>query len=116
MSTSLHPVKLTGVQKAAVILSTLPKEQATVIMRQLSEEERVQIGKSLATLPDVDSDVTTSVMSELRTRLHAGEVSSKGGRVRATELMTAAFGNEEWSVSTHPSAVTSSSSSRASNR
>lgn len=87
--------RLNGAQKAAVVLSALPQEQAASVLRQMSEDERVQIGKALATLPELDSDITETVMGELRDGLLEGRVSSSGGRSRASDLMSAAFGNEE---------------------
>jgi flagellar motor switch protein FliG len=89
--------RLTGVQKAAVILASIPKEQAAAVLRQMSEEDRVQIGKALATLPDLNADITESVISEVQVALHQGKVSTTGGRSRASELMAAAFGTDEGS-------------------
>lgn len=84
--------RLTGLQKAAVVLASLPKEAGAAVLRQMSEDDRVQLGKALATLPDLGADITETVITEMRDGLHQGRVSTTGGRSRAADLMAEAFG------------------------
>lgn len=70
------PDKLTGPEKAAILMMSLGDEAASGIMRQLGPKEVQSVGEAIATLTDVSRSMVTTVVGEFSTTL--GTLTSLG--------------------------------------
>jgi flagellar motor switch protein FliG len=86
---------LTGVQKAAVLLMQMDKEQAAAVLRQLRETEVADIMAEVAQLHRVEVDAVTDVMREFHHLALARAHVSSGGLGVARELLVESLGEEK---------------------
>ncbi|HJY05511.1 MAG TPA: hypothetical protein VJ323_04295, partial [Bryobacteraceae bacterium] len=56
--------KLTGMQKAAVLMVILGEETSAAVLRELDEEEVQRIGREIASIPNITSEIAEDVLSE----------------------------------------------------
>jgi flagellar motor switch protein FliG len=85
-------LKLTGVQKAAVLMVTLGEEPSALLLRELDEEEVQRIGRAIAGIASITSEVAEQVLSEFYEMLVAQDYVLKGGMDYARKLLVSAFG------------------------
>jgi flagellar motor switch protein FliG len=89
------PAKLSGTQKAALVLMNLTTERAAVVMRQFSEQEAEEITAEIVRLRNVDSKVAEGAIRDFAERTVSGGRNSRGGRDFAAGLLEATFGAEK---------------------
>ena len=88
------PEQISGARKAAILCLSLGEEAATALFKQLDDEEVQLLSKELALLPNVKSDVSTSVVEEFHQLLAARSYVSTGGVDYAKRLLNASFSDE----------------------
>ena len=72
------PAKLSGTQKAALVLMNLTTERAAVVMRQFSEQEAEEITAEIVRLRNVDSKVAEGAIRDFAERTLSGGRNSRG--------------------------------------
>jgi flagellar motor switch protein FliG len=83
---------LTGVQKAAILMVILGEETSGALLRELDEEEVQRIGREIAAIPPITSDLAEEVLAEFYQMIVAQEYILKGGLGYARKLLESAFG------------------------
>jgi len=86
--------KLTGMQKAAVLMVTLGDETASNIFKYLEEEEIQTISREIAITKHVQPEVAEEVMEEFHTMTQARSYISQGGIEYAKKLLIKSVGPE----------------------
>lgn len=86
---------ITGVQKAAVLLLSVGKEQAAKILRNLRENEVTEIMVEVARLQNVDEDVLADVLDEFAVIAEARVHLAQGGVDVARELLEESVGRDK---------------------
>jgi flagellar motor switch protein FliG len=84
--------KLNGIQKAAVLMVILGEETSAILLRELDEDEVQQIGREIASVASITSDLAEEVLSEFYQMLVAQEYVLKGGMDYARKILVNAFG------------------------
>jgi flagellar motor switch protein FliG len=84
--------KLSGIQKAAVLMVILGEETSATLLRELDEDEVQQIGREIASVASITSDLAEEVLSEFYEMLVAQEYVLKGGMDYARKVLVNAFG------------------------
>lgn len=83
---------LTGTQKAAVLMVILGESVSSDVLRQLEDDEVQRIGRELAALRMISSELAEEVLSEFYQMLTAQEYVLKGGLDYAQKILVSAFG------------------------
>lgn len=91
MSATSH-IPLTGVRKAAILLTTLGEDSSAPILRNLSSEDLERVTDEVARLGQVPLETTIQVLEEYHEMLAAQENVAFGGEIVATRLLVKAFG------------------------
>ena len=86
--------KLTGSQKAAVLMVILGEDTSASVLRELDEDEVQRIGKEIAGIPSITSELAENVLSEFYEMLIAQQYVLKGGMEYARKILMNAFGPE----------------------
>jgi len=86
--------KLTGPQKAAVLLITLGGDMSAEILKHMSEDEVQRIGREVALAQKVPNEVAEEVLDEYYQMSIAHEFVLRGGVEYARKLLVQAFGPE----------------------
>jgi len=86
--------KLTGMQKAAVLMVTLGDETASNIFKYLEEDEIQTISREIAITRHVQPEVAEEVMEEFHTMTQARSYISQGGIEYAKKLLIKSVGPE----------------------
>ncbi len=86
--------KLTGMQKAAVLMVTLGDETAASIFKYLEEDEIQTISREIAITKHVQPEVAEEVMEEFHTMTQARSYISQGGIEYAKKLLIKSVGPE----------------------
>lgn len=99
MITNTQPEKsaasrLSGAQKAAVLMVTLGDQISAEILKNLDEEEVATIGKEVARLTALTSEEAESTLEEFYTMSMAQDYVLKGGFEYARKMLINAFGPE----------------------
>jgi flagellar motor switch protein FliG len=89
---SLRVVGLTGVQKAAVLMVILGEQLSAELLRELDEEEVQRIGREIASIPSITSEVSEEVLTEFYQMVVAQDYVLKGGLDYARKILVNAFG------------------------
>src|SRR5271156_5633220 len=84
--------KLSGPQKAAILLVTLGEKLGGEILKQLNDEEVKAVSKAIARLEKVSADQTESVLEEFSQATSRG--GGRGGFDYAKRMLATAFGQE----------------------
>lgn len=84
--------KLTGAQKAAVLMVILGEETSGAIFRELDEEEAQRIGREIASIPAITSEIAEDVLTEFYQMIVAQDYVLKGGLDYAGRVLESAFG------------------------
>lgn len=107
MSTTLAPVtstgtavqartspKLTGAQKAAILMVILGQETSGALFRELDDDEVQRIGREIAGIPPITSEMADEVLTEFYQMIVAQDYVLKGGLEYAAKVLESAFGSE----------------------
>ncbi|BDU68534.1 flagellar motor switch protein FliG [Geothrix oryzae] len=86
--------KLTGMQKAAVLMVSLGDETAASIFKYLEEDEIQTISREIAITKHVQPEVAEEVMEEFHTMTQARSYISQGGIEYAKKLLIKSVGPE----------------------
>ncbi|HJW71233.1 MAG TPA: flagellar motor switch protein FliG [Geothrix sp.] len=86
--------KLTGMQKAAVLMVTLGDETASNIFKYLEEDEIQTISREIAITKHVQPEIAEEVMEEFHTMTQARSYISQGGIEYAKKLLIKSVGPE----------------------
>src|SRR5450432_3358070 len=89
---SLGTSTLSGVRKAAILLSLLGDEPAATILRNLPDHDLQRVTDEVANLGQVPFDVTLDVLEEYQQMMAAQDFIAVGGQDVATRLLVKAFG------------------------
>ncbi len=84
-----------GVRKSAILLLSLPPEEAAEILKRLSAEARDEVTREIASTGDVSLDDRRSVLSEYYQLALANNYISEGGLDYAKNLLNMALSPEE---------------------
>ena len=87
--------RLTGKEKAAILLIALGTESASEIYKHLREEEIEQLTLEIANLRKVDSEVKDSVIEEFYEMCLAQNYIAEGGIEYAKEILKKALGEQK---------------------
>lgn len=83
---------MTGVRKAAILMTMIGDEAVASIYRQIPEEDLQKLTDEIARLGTIPEDTALQVMNEYRQLLVAQEHIAQGGQDVATRLLVSAFG------------------------
>jgi len=86
--------KLTGMQKAAVLMVTLGDETASSIFKYLEEDEIQTISREIALTKHVQPEIAEEVLEEFHTMTQARSYISQGGIEYAKKLLIKSVGPE----------------------
>jgi flagellar motor switch protein FliG len=86
--------QLTGVQKVAVVLMNLEREQAAKLLQGFTEPEAEEITAEIIRLQRVDADTADDTMEEFHDLAMRGRLAARGGREIAKGLLESSFGTE----------------------
>lgn len=92
VNSSRPELKLTGIQKAAVLMMTLGEETSATLLRELDEDEVQRIGREIAGISSITSETAEQVLDEFYQMLVAQDYVLKGGIDYARKLLVNAFG------------------------
>lgn len=84
--------KLSGMQKAAVLMVILGEDTSASLLRELDEDEVQRIGREVASIPVITSEIAEDVLSEFYQMLAAQQYVLKGGMDYARKILVNAFG------------------------
>lgn len=87
--------KLTGRQKAAILMITLGPEASAAIFKHLLDDEIEQLTLEIAGVRSVEPEVRLKVMEEFHELLAASEYIAKGGIEYARKLLEKGLGNQK---------------------
>jgi flagellar motor switch protein FliG len=83
---------LSGVRKAAILVTLLGDESAATIFRNLEEEDLQKVAQEVAHLGNVPQEVSLQVLQEFKSLTVAQEHIASGGQDLASRLLVSAFG------------------------
>lgn len=92
MSDRGEEASLTGIRKAAILLTVLGEDAAATLMRTLPEEVLQRIMREIATLGLVPAQVSAAVIREFEQLAGSRESLAEGGHATANRLLVKAFG------------------------
>ena len=87
--------RLTGPQKAAVVLMAMGTERASKVLKSMRESEVTELMSEVARMTDVSDEVVESVLNELAITASARQHFAVGGVDYAMELLTASLGERK---------------------
>ena len=80
--------ELTGVKKSAILLLTLPQEQAAEVLKRLPPEAIEEVSREIASMGDIPLAVRKDVFGEFYNVALANNYVSEGGLEYAKQLLT----------------------------
>ncbi|MBI4877586.1 MAG: flagellar motor switch protein FliG [Acidobacteria bacterium] len=90
-----EPQTLSGIQKAAILLTTLGDQAAAGLLRHLDQEHVHAVAAAIAKLPPVTSEQVVEVLEEFCRRTSHPSAAVRGGPEFSRRLLKEAFGSEE---------------------
>src|SRR5690349_20226220 len=87
--------RLSGVQKAAILIMQIGKDRAAPVLRALREQEVSEIMAEVARLSNLDAEAISEVMDEFRETFIARAHIAQGGYDTARELLEASYGGDK---------------------
>jgi flagellar motor switch protein FliG len=91
---SLDSGGISGLRKAAILLTTLGDQASAPILRELKEDEVHEITREISLLRQVGEQERTATLREFMEKIVHRDYYSTGGLEYATSLLMAAFGPE----------------------
>ena len=92
MSTVLDFTKLTGPQKAAILITVLDDDAASAICRHLPEPDLQQVAREISRLGRIPPEISQKVLTEYHAMVGTRDFLSEGGREATHRLLTRALG------------------------
>jgi len=92
VSAELDVQNLSGVRKAAILMTMLSEEAAASLFHHLTEEDLQGLTYEIARLGSVPKEITLKVLEEYQQMVAAQDQISAGGREVATRMLVKAFG------------------------
>lgn len=86
--------KLTGKEKAAILLISLGPEASAQVFKHLSDEEIEDLTLQIASLRKIEPEIREKVLNEFDGMMQAQEYIEQGGIAYAREVLEAALGKE----------------------
>lgn len=83
---------LTGVRKAAILLTVLGEDTAAILMRTLPEDTLQRLMREISTVGLVSADISAQVVREFEQMAGARDSFAEGGHATANRLLVKAFG------------------------
>ena len=87
-------IELTGLSKAAIVLLVIGEEASAEVLKHLDEDEVHTVGRQIARMPTVSSEVAEQVLEEMHQMSLAHDYVLKGGMDYARKILISAFGPE----------------------
>ena len=91
---AINPEKLTGLQKAAIVLATMGEQFTADMFKQLSEEEIRKVGVAMSNLEKVDASIGESLLKEFMEKLQSEIGPLVAGDMTARRALALALGEE----------------------
>lgn len=95
MSAPLETSGLTGVRKAAILLTVLGEEAAATVFRNLNAEDVQRLADEIAGLGTISTELSLQIFEEYQRMTQAQEFIIKGGYDLARRLLIKALGESE---------------------
>jgi len=95
MSAPLETSGLTGVRKAAILLTVLGEEAAATVFRNLNAEDVQRLADEIAGLGTISTELSLQIFEEYQRMTQAQEFIIKGGYDLARRLIIKALGESE---------------------
>lgn len=92
MSAAMEYARMSGSQKAAVLVTILGEESAAAILRSLSEDDLQKITQEVSNMGRIPVSISRSVLEEYQHLVTAQEHLAHGGHETANRLLVKAFG------------------------
>lgn len=89
---SASTARLSGAQKAAVLMVSLGEQTSAEVLKHLDEDEVAAIGKEVARLSSLTSEEAEGILEEFYTMSMAQDYVLKGGFEYAKKMLITAFG------------------------
>jgi len=94
MTTTVAPVPLTGVRKAATLTLLLGEESVSQVFKYLNEDEIEQIAREVAVMGSVHAQSGEDVLDEFNNMWQAAEYVARGGIDYAQKLLVKSLGSD----------------------
>ena len=94
MTTTVAPVPLTGVRKAATLTLLLGEESVSQVFKYLNEDEIEQIAREVALMGSVKAQSGEDVLDEFNNMWQAAEYVARGGIDYAQKLLVKSLGSD----------------------
>lgn len=88
------PPPMKGIQKAAILMVILKEDASAEVLKQMDDSEVQRIGREIARIPSITSEMAETVLSEFYEMIVAQDYVLKGGIDYARKVLTTAFGGE----------------------
>jgi flagellar motor switch protein FliG len=95
MTGAIERIKISGVRKAAILLTVLGEESAATVFRDLSGQDLQRVADEVASLGTVPLELSLQVIEEYQRMTQAQDYIIQGGYDLARRLLIKAFGDEE---------------------
>jgi flagellar motor switch protein FliG len=95
MSAQAQQLKISGVRKAAILLSTLSEDSAAAVFRGLNDEDLRRVADEVANLGAIPVELSIQVIEEYQQMTRAQDSNIQGGHSLARRLLTKAVGEVE---------------------
>lgn len=95
MTTALERPKISGVRKAAILLTVLGEDSAATVFRDLSPEDLQRVADEVANLGTIPAELSIQVIEEYQRMTQAEDYMAQGGYDLARRLLIKAFGDSE---------------------
>ena len=95
MTSAIERSKLSGVRKAAILLTVLGEETAATVFRDLNEQELQRVADEVAGLGTIPLELSLQVIEEYQHMTQAQDYLIQGGYDLARRLLVKAFGDAE---------------------
>jgi flagellar motor switch protein FliG len=95
MISAMERSKLSGVRKAAILLTVLGEETAATVFRDLNEQELQRVADEVAGLGTIPLELSLQVIEEYQHMTQAQDYIIQGGYDLARRLLVKAFGDAE---------------------
>jgi len=92
MSDPMDYTKLTGPQKAAILVAVLDDDSASAICRHLSEDDLQRVAREISRLGRIPPHISQQVLREYRQMTASRDYLSEGGRETTHRLLTKVLG------------------------
>ena len=95
MTMAAEKVKLTGVRKAAILLTVLGEDTAATVFRDLNADDLQRVADEVASLGAIPVELSVQVIEEYQRMTQAQDYIIQGGYDLARRLLIKAFGETE---------------------